>query len=330
MCQAIAKNTFLSFVVDDKNLCDVEPSLRRGHASMRAKSADSGHCRPSKAAQQQQMLQRLNTVLSIGMCGGVCQQAQVDAGECANAPQRSHEDVPDQPGNNSNLSELQDLQAMLGKALAKNGDNSQQTTMDSMRRIGSNCSLSTMDSECDDLASAASNTSVITVASDHPRPWSSESDVDRSDKNHKSVPRTKDLQEVYKNEDKGAAPTTMMIRNVPFQYSQQDLLQELTDLGFGGTFDFLYLPLDKSTTAGVGYAFVNFIAPSWAKKCEQTFRKYRFRLRRGVSTKAANVSVAYIQGLEKNLQHYQNSAVNASKNSIGRPLVMAKISNVLG
>merc|ERR1712048_454185 len=62
-------------------------------------------------------------------------------------------------------------------------------------------------------------------------------------------------------------PTTMMIRNIPRRYSQEHLLMDLQELGFEGTFDFLYIPMDKTTTACVGYAFVNFIDPCWAEKC---------------------------------------------------------------
>jgi RNA recognition motif-containing protein len=123
--------------------------------------------------------------------------------------------------------------------------------------------------------------------------------------------------------------TTLMIRNIPNRYSQRELIMELEDLGFAGAFDFLYVPLDKGTMLNVGYAFVNFVEPSWAEQCIRVFRNYRFKRHRKLSSKIASVSVAHIQGLEANLAHYEKAAVSASKLKQQRPVLMANISHAL-
>ena len=53
-------------------------------------------------------------------------------------------------------------------------------------------------------------------------------------------------------------------------------------MGFAGTFDFLYSPLDKGTMSNVGYAFVNFKSHEYASKCIEAFHNYRFK--RGLET----------------------------------------------
>jgi hypothetical protein len=147
---------------------------------------------------------------------------------------------------------------------------------------------------------------------------------------HGLVPRTQNLQEMYNKTSKDAPPTTMMIRNIPSRYSQQDLVLDLKELGFTSTFDFLYIPMDQGTSANVGYAFVNFISPTWAAKCMDSFQNYRFSRQPRGCNKTARVSVAHIQGLDKNLQHYENSAVNASRTTSRRPMVIANIAKVFG
>jgi hypothetical protein len=72
------------------------------------------------------------------------------------------------------------------------------------------------------------------------------------------------------------------IRNIPNRYTQRELISELEDLGFAGTFDFLYSPLDKGTMSNVGYAFVNFKSHEYASKCIEAFHNYRFK--RGLET----------------------------------------------
>lgn len=146
---------------------------------------------------------------------------------------------------------------------------------------------------------------------------------------HGHVPKTVNLEEEYKNTSSSVPMTTLMIRNIPNRYTQKELIAELEDLGLGGSFDFLYIPLDKGTMSNVGYAFVNFIQESWAEKCMAEFQNYRFKRHRKVSGKVAAVSVAHIQGLEANLAHYENAAVNTAKLKQRRPVVMANISKSL-
>mmetsp|Transcript_6675 Transcript_6675/g.10770 ORF Transcript_6675/g.10770 Transcript_6675/m.10770 type:complete len:454 (-) Transcript_6675:139-1500(-) len=146
---------------------------------------------------------------------------------------------------------------------------------------------------------------------------------------HGHVPKNLDLAEEYRKSAPENPPTTLMIRNIPNRYTQRELIVELEDLGFAGTFDFLYVPLDKGTMSNVGYAFVNFVQPEHAEKCIQAFQGYKFKKHRKVSGKIAAVSIAHIQGLEANLAHYKNAAVNTAKMKQRRPLVMANISQSL-
>jgi len=146
---------------------------------------------------------------------------------------------------------------------------------------------------------------------------------------HGMVPKNQNMKELF-TAGKAEPATTMMIRNIPGRYSQNDLMTDLKDLGFAGTYDFLYAPMDKGTTSSVGYAFVNFIHPSWAVKCKESFDNYRFSIGGRSSSKLGSVSVAHLQGLEKNLQHYEKTAVNMSKGKCQRPVVVANIAEVFG
>lgn len=141
---------------------------------------------------------------------------------------------------------------------------------------------------------------------------------------HSQVPRNQNMEEMY-NCSKDTPVTTMMIRNMPGRYSQNDLMVDLHHLGFAGTYDFLYIPIDKRTAANVGYAFVNFVDDLWAQRCAQCFEGYRFSQQKRSSNKVGSVSVAFLQGLEKNLQHYEHSAVNMSRDKRRKPVVMPSI-----
>jgi len=56
--------------------------------------------------------------------------------------------------------------------------------------------------------------------------------------------------------------TTVMLCNLPHRYSRELLMDLLNTKGFGGMYDFIYLPFDFKTHACLGYAFVNMVDPS--------------------------------------------------------------------
>jgi len=150
----------------------------------------------------------------------------------------------------------------------------------------------------------------------------------RKEMSHSMVPRNYNLAEMS-NSVSAEPPTTMMIRNMPGRYSQKDLMLDLHDMGFFGCYDFLYVPVDKRTGANVGYAFVNFIDATWAARCKEYFEGYYFRRHHHASRKWATVSVAHLQGLERNLKHYEDTAVNMSSDKRRRPVVLPNMSMMI-
>jgi hypothetical protein len=122
------------------------------------------------------------------------------------------------------------------------------------------------------------------------------------------------------------SPTTMMIRNIPSNYTQNDLMADLKDLGLAATYDFLYVPVDRRTGANVGYAFVNFTSPVWAERCMLCFGNFDFS-----TGKRAKVVVAHLQGFERNLQHCKQTqdSRGGSHEKFRRPVVVAHISDMI-
>jgi len=102
--------------------------------------------------------------------------------------------------------------------------------------------------------------------------------------------------------------TTVMLRNLPNNYSRAVLLAMLDDEGFAGTYDFLYLPIDFKSRACLGYAFINFVHSSIVPKFWRTFEgftKWIFPSKKvcGVSWSGPH------QGLEAHIERYRNSPV---------------------
>jgi len=134
------------------------------------------------------------------------------------------------------------------------------------------------------------------------------------------VPRHQNLEEKFRDSSATKKVTTLMIRNVPNRYCRSLFMQELDSLGFRGKYNFVYLPMDNATHWNVGYAFVNFEDPADAERCVHIMEGHefaRYKQRRRV----AQVSVAHIQGLERNLAHYSASAVSSLPLAGSRPWV---------
>jgi hypothetical protein len=139
---------------------------------------------------------------------------------------------------------------------------------------------------------------------------------------HGSVPKNTDMARFAEKtgEDK---VTTLMVRNIPNMYTRSMLIEELDSLGFEGDYDFIYLPIDKSTQWNVGYAFVNFKTSEAAKRCVTDVTDYTFDRFEHGSRKVAKISVAHIQGLEKNLEYYSKTAVQCARVNAHRPHIVS-------
>lgn len=109
--------------------------------------------------------------------------------------------------------------------------------------------------------------------------------------------------------------TTVMIRNIPNKFKNQDLMEKIDVAGFSGMYDYLYVPIEARGRSNIGYAFVNFLTQQIAEKFMKDIDGYRFG--QVNSTKRASCAAARVQGLEANIEHYRASFVQGS----GAPIV---------
>lgn len=317
MLRAVVKNTFLSIQAEDEAIASRLFALNGSFE--RAKSADAVLITKScdETSDDDGQLYRLNNLISLDT-------EELRPSDKDRSPARDALEASEAPS----VDELRQLQRKLSATMMRTDH----------KRVMSNSSISTMaDGEgLGGLRPVWSSASLNTMVSDfcdedEALLDSSLTQLDRlQDFSHGRVPKNFNLAEEFNKVEHEGPPTTMMIRNIPNRYTQRELIRELETLGFGGTFDFLYVPIDKGTMCNVGYAFVNFIHHQEATRCMTVFDNYSFAKHRKARGKIATVSVAHIQGLEANIRHYENAAVNGSARSRQRgPVVMASIAKSL-
>eukprot|EP00923_Selenidium_pygospionis_P006827 GHVN01011720.1.p1 GENE.GHVN01011720.1~~GHVN01011720.1.p1 ORF type:complete len:348 (+),score=50.82 GHVN01011720.1:491-1534(+) len=100
--------------------------------------------------------------------------------------------------------------------------------------------------------------------------------------------------------------TTVMLRNIPNKYTQPMIL-DVVNQKYKGLYDFFYLPIDFRNKCNVGYAFINFLATTFAQQFKKEFEGYKLLAFR--SHKVCETSWGRVQGLDANIEHYRNSAV---------------------
>lgn len=101
--------------------------------------------------------------------------------------------------------------------------------------------------------------------------------------------------------------TTVMLRNLPNNYTRQMLL-DLLDERSEGQYNFVYLPIDFATAACLGYAFVNLISEEQAQRLSQSldgFCDWKVCTRKMCKTSWSDPH----QGFEANVERYRNSPV---------------------
>eukprot|EP00425_Heterocapsa_triquetra_P002770 CAMPEP_0195052972 /NCGR_PEP_ID=MMETSP0448-20130528/2256_1 /TAXON_ID=66468 /ORGANISM="Heterocapsa triquestra, Strain CCMP 448" /LENGTH=522 /DNA_ID=CAMNT_0040082209 /DNA_START=83 /DNA_END=1651 /DNA_ORIENTATION=- len=102
--------------------------------------------------------------------------------------------------------------------------------------------------------------------------------------------------------------TTVMLRNLPNNYSRPKVIEMLDREGFAKRYDFLYLPIDFKTRACLGYAFVNLVSTEDVPRFWNKFNGFsKWAL---PSKKVCGVTWSGPhQGLQAHMERYRNSPV---------------------
>lgn len=117
--------------------------------------------------------------------------------------------------------------------------------------------------------------------------------------------------------------TTVMLRHVPYKYTQQRLMREVNQAGYAGKYNFFYLPLDARSRANRGFAFINFLTTEMAESFFGCFQDRR--LRHGGTEKIATVAPAALQGIDALLVHFAaNGSLWQSRPQHRRPVFLGE------
>jgi len=102
--------------------------------------------------------------------------------------------------------------------------------------------------------------------------------------------------------------TTLMLRNLPLDYTRDMLLHLLDMEGFAGKYDFIYLPVDFKTRSGLGYAFLNVVSATEAELVHVSLDGFNDWVMPSNKVCAVEWSTE-LQGLEAHIGQWKNSAV---------------------
>lgn len=117
--------------------------------------------------------------------------------------------------------------------------------------------------------------------------------------------------------------TTVMLRNIPNNFTRTLFLELLDSAGFSGKYDFVYLPIDFKSQAGLGYAFVNFALHADADHCWRVFEG--FTDWGMLSSKVGSVTWGHpLQGYSAHVERYRDSPVmHASVPEEWKPMIFS-------
>ena len=107
--------------------------------------------------------------------------------------------------------------------------------------------------------------------------------------------------------------TTVMLKNLPNNYSRDMFLKMLDDNGFQGLYDFVYLPFDFFLDANLGYAFVNMVSAKSVDRFRKTFEGFADWSFPSAKVCEVKWGSDAQQGLDANIARYRNSPVMHKK-----------------
>ena len=99
--------------------------------------------------------------------------------------------------------------------------------------------------------------------------------------------------------------TTVLVRNIPAGFSQDELIALFKSLGY--LFNFFYCPVDFRTRKNIGYLFIDLVAPEMARDFMTKFHGYPLPFYK--TNKVCVVSWARVQGWPQNVENYVHSTI---------------------
>lgn len=118
----------------------------------------------------------------------------------------------------------------------------------------------------------------------------------------------------------GDGVKTVMIRQIPRQYTQWMLLEEVNAKGFEGLFDFIYVPFDFKKGFNVGYGFLSFVEPPDAAAFRDAFDGTFLDKHMKAKGKPLRVHPASVQGYEANYKHFMQTKTGQKQDPQFSPL----------
>lgn len=100
--------------------------------------------------------------------------------------------------------------------------------------------------------------------------------------------------------------TTLVIKMLPDDFDRDMVAESLNRLGFGGGFDFLYVPFNLWEGVPVAYGFCNMRTHEGALMLKETLHGHKWP----GSEKTCEVAWARSQGYYENVEFYRNNSVN--------------------
>lgn len=99
--------------------------------------------------------------------------------------------------------------------------------------------------------------------------------------------------------------TTLMVRNLPAELTQPAFVKQFSDAGYGGLFDFVYMPMNLRANGNFGYAFINFASNSVA--AHVMMHMQRDEHDGSDSSDKWTCQWSNCQGWDANVERYRNS-----------------------
>lgn len=122
--------------------------------------------------------------------------------------------------------------------------------------------------------------------------------------------------------ESGQGRTTLMVRNIPNKYSQDQMVSILKNVGFEGMYDFLYLPVDFRNKCNLGYAFINMCTSPATSRLHRAFHMRRWDEQS--SRKICEVTFARVQGRDALIEHFRAAKFPNVEDSDLQPMVFTQ------